>query len=315
MADLPRDLLLREIDAWREEGILDERQHATLRARYEGQDAGARRSGFAADWLQLVGGLLLGAALVALVAYVVGFDGSDATRRSLALLGLGAVSLLAAIVLHIARGADKPGLVDALLAAALVPAAVSAPSANEPALRWIAALALVPPLAALALRRGRSPVTALATVGFALASFFTIGDEIFSSSAGARPFLWETLLLAYGALLLAWRREGWTSVSLALLVLPLALALVAMLNSADVDGSHAIELWMGAYLGAILGLGVALGQRGLVAGAAAGLTIDAVVFAADLGGALSALLVLAALGGLLVWQAEVVRGYFRRRAT
>jgi hypothetical protein len=73
------------------------------------------------------------------------------------------------------------------------------------------------------------------------------------------------------------------------------------------------ELLVGAFLGALTGMGVWLGVRGLVASAAAGLTIDAVVFAFDVGGALTAVFVLLALGSLLVWQGQGIRRYFRSR--
>ena len=143
MAPTPREALLHEIDAWHAEGLITPEQWATLRARYPPEPPGERTRS-AADWLQLVGGLLLGAAVVAFVAFAIGLDASDRRVPALAMMGGSAIALIGAFALEQWRGDARPGLVEALLAAALVPAAFASAAGSEPSSRWIAWIGLVP---------------------------------------------------------------------------------------------------------------------------------------------------------------------------
>lgn len=323
-----RSIVLDALDRWHAEGQLDEATYLRLRSRAEEEAASGAdetlsraepregRSAFAMNALQLVGGLLLGAALVALVVFL---DlARDASSWALLLLGLGPYAGAVAMRLLARRGnaafVSREGLEEALWAAALVPIAASPMPAQERVVAWIA-LALA--VGAYVTRQGRGPSVVLAGAAYAVAAVAAVPDPFGfgaeAANAGARYLLW-TLFLAFGALLLVWRQETWTTVGLALYVIPLVGSLLPLLDLWGIHGDSQIQLAIGVYLGLLLVLGVALGNRGLVTGAAAGLTIDAVWFAAELGGPGTAVVVLLVLGGLLVWQAEFLRNYFRRRA-
>jgi hypothetical protein len=340
--------ILRELDAWLADGLITSEQHARLRARIEAQRAaalppradaalgiahpiapdapaaagtrGERRGAMAVDWLQFVGGLLLGAALVALVAYLVPANSARTntdTPRALLLFGLGVFAIGVGIAAYMAlsRQGRAPGLGDAAMAAGLVPLSISAFGLVDAKLQWLAYLAALAPVAVHVVRRGQGPLAVLAGAAFALITFAASEFGLFSGNAkDPGAYVWLGALLAYGAFMLTTRRETWTTVTLGLYVAPLAGSFARILSDSGIADSRTIELLMGAFLAAILGVGVLLQNRGLVAGAAAGLTIDAVVFAFDLGGPLPALVLLLVLGGLLVWQAEFLRGYFRKRA-
>lgn len=325
-----RDVVLAELDKWRGEGLLSADQHATLRLRSLadpaldaaaaprelGASANGRtredrgeRGAQAANWLQLVGGLLLGAALVALVAFLnVAQDAAPGV-----MLAFGVIALGGGLALAILKGATRMGLADAALATGLVPlgvASVLGPAHTMP-VYGLAAAALA--VAALMVRRGQGPIAVLSSVTYALGTFGAIGPELFGGAVGDRS-AWLAALIAYSLLLLVYRRETWSGVAAGLLMLPHAFAFVNVLDAAGVRDSRTEELMLGAYFGAWVATGVWLNVRGLVAGAAGGLTIVAVVFAYDLGGAGPALVLLLVLGGVLVWQAEFVRRYFGKKA-
>lgn len=321
------DAILEQLDRWRAEGLVSDEQHGILAADAR-ESADARmgdtvdadevggaggyvprddRGSFAADALQFVGGLLLGAALVALTVFL-DLEG-DAAEWTL--VGLGALGIAAGAALHY-LAPDRNGVEEALMAAGLVAVGVSAAAANDG--RAVAVLGMMLAIAALVVRQGRGPTVVVAGAAFVAASFAAAGPEFFGARQ-APPEFWWLLLVGYGALMLVWRKQPWTSAALGLYVLPLTLSFADLIDSWGVRDTLTTELVLGVYLGALLALGIALGIRGLVAGAAAGLTIDAVTFAADLGGAGTAVVVLLVLGGLLVWQAEFLRAYFTRRGS
>ncbi|GEM_PF-5917838 len=303
-----RAIVLDEIERWRAEGLLDEATYDRLRWRASGmpEEPEEDRASFGLQALQLVGGLLLGAAAVALMLVL----HYQRDAGAILLDGIAAAALAGGLALQRAGGERQTGLADAACAAGLVAAGVAAffPDERVTWAAWVgAALALVATFAS----RGRTPVVALASVAFAVAT----GRATMPFDASLLHAAWWVASAAYVGLLLSlWRHEGWTSVALAAQVVPLTISVMRLLDDAGVHGSVSTELGVGAFLALVLGVGIALAERGLVAGAAAGLLIDAIVFAFDVGGAMTALLVLLALGGLLVWQAQVLRGWFRRRA-
>ena len=328
-----RAILLEALDAWHAEGALDEHAWKFLSSRYRSgppepdldaplvaprgapdanappttRTQGPQRS-FAADAMQFVGGLLVGAALVALVIFL---DVSD-DAKPWAFLGLGLV-LLAPAAAALYRGAPI-GLVEAGLAGGLVPLVVGAGAAPDQYDIIVPALVALIAVGVTLLRRGEgaSTLVAMGVYSFATARATILQDGLFGG--GGDPTLrwtWLLALLAYMGLLLVWRHRLWALISLAIVVGPIALAFASILDLSHMSSTNA-ELVMGAFLGGLLVPGIALGSRGLVAGAAAGLTIDAIAFASTIGGPGTAVILLLALGGLLVWQAEVVRRYFKR---
>lgn len=308
-----RAIILESLDLWRHEGVLDEATYATLRARYEAapdeDEPRDERASFGLLALQLVGGLLLGAAAVAAVV----FANLKETQGALALEAVALAALAGGFALHRYGPAGREGLGDAALAASLVAATVGGffPPERD---AWAALLAAAIALAATLLSRGRSAIVALAGIAFSVATARAVVIPSDGSNDTLRHALWGLAVVAYAGLLVGlWRRIPWTSVALAVLVAPFAMASAFLLRDLGVTNSVAVELALGALLALVLGLGIWLSERGLVAGAAAGLLIDAIAFAFDVGGAGTALVVLLALGGLLVWQAEFLRGYFRRR--
>lgn len=324
-----RAVILEELRRWREEGAVDEATLRALEARYATEDGGAippstgpsarahpsgkrgagPRSGFATNALQFVGGLLLGAALVALVLFL----DLRPHQQPWVLLLLGGASVAGGLALHAVAPA-RDGLAEALLAAGFVPLGLAGPfaSSGDVSPLVVGLLAAALSVAVHVARRGRGPVVIMAGAAFAIATFAaTDAGRFFSDESLPHRLLWLTGLLLYLVLLLAWRRQTWSTVGLALFVLPLTLGFGLVLDAASLSNdSTQMELLLGLWLGALLAIGLVLGNRGLVAGAAAGLTIDAVAFAFDLGGPGTAVVVLLALGGILVWQAELLRGYF-----
>lgn len=330
-----RRILADALDEWRASEALDEPTHARLRGALDrappspdldedlavtasapaGPGAPGTGRSFAADAMQFVGGLLLGAAIIALTVFLDVPD--DVAPWVLVLSG----ALLVAAGLAAASRGLRGSLVDAALAAGLVPLVVGgiqsitgsvdrAPVGVLPILATLLAGSIAP------LRRGEGPGTFLGVLAFTIMSWAAVfqGENAFFSDPAALPrFLWLAVLLVYGALLLLWRSRVWVGATLGFYVAPLTLAFANILDLWPLT-SLGTEVALGVFLGALVVAGVALGARGLVAGASAGLTIDAVVFAFDLGGAGVAVVVLLSLGGLLVWQAEVVRRYFGQRA-
>lgn len=326
-----RQILLDALDDWHREGSIDEPTWRFLRSRYEHAPPGEldaplapaaepaeplasaprEKGAFAFDAMQFVGGLLLGAATIALVLYL---DVPDANVPWV-LLGLAGIGMAAAAAARYGLGEAKAGLTEAALAAGLVPAAVAGGYAIDDGPTLAAAGAAVLAIAAQLLRRGQGPSSVLAAAAFSLGSVAVVFRDIGSEPSLAQAFLWFAVLSGYLAFLLIQRRIGWTGVAAGAMAIPLTIAwIVLMMQTFDHLESVAVELLVGLLLAALMGVGIWLSTRALVAAAAAGLTIDAIVFAFDVGGALTALVVLVTLGGLLVWQAQLIRSYFGRHA-
>lgn len=322
-----REVVLAEIRRWRAEGVLDEDTGRFLESRYDGPGAAtvgtppllpppyaaghrARRGGgFAADSLQFVGGLLLGAAVIALVVFL---DVPE-TARAWWLLALGALALAGGLALH-HRAPARSGLAEAMLAAGLIPIAAAGLFAGDAATRGVAGGLLAAGLGAAThvLRKGDGPAILIAGFAYVLGTFTASQIQIiFGEPHLTGAILWLLAILAYVGLVLVWRDRGWSTIGLALLMAPAALSFLFVLGAMGVEESLTYELALAGWMGLFLGLGILLRNRGLVAGSAAALTIDAVVFATDVGGPGTAVVVLLVLGGLLVWQAEFLRAWFK----
>jgi hypothetical protein len=77
----------------------------------------------------------------------------------------------------------------------------------------------------------------------------------------------------------------------------------------DFDG--AAEAYVAVLMGAVLGVGLALREKGMVLASALAIAIDAVVFAFDVGNLVGGLIALLVVAGLLIWQAGALRRYLR----
>lgn len=311
MDENARRALIAELDKWRQEGVITSEQQETLRARYstpiepDGSETESESRGLAASaWFQLVGGLLLGAGLIALVVFLE----LQEPASGYVMMGLGVLALAAGYAAH-QTAPERRGLSDAALAAGLVAVGVASPVASN-SNPWVALLGAALGALVFAWRRGASPVAVAAAAVFVSGTFSFANSSLFTSDDASAFVAWGALL-AFGAFMLVWRAEFWTNVALAPYVGAIAVSFFMVLDAVNVSGSEATELWLGAHFAILFGIGIYLGARGLAIGGAAGLTIDAVVFAFDVGGALTAVVLLLTLGGILVWQAELVRNYLR----
>lgn len=318
-----RSELLAQLDAWHGEGLLDDITHQRLRTHVERQPdsafgapalggIAAGSTGLASGALQAVGGALLGAALVALTVFL---DVPEGTSRAI-LFGGGLLFGAAGWLLMRAEGRD--GIALAAHAAALVALTTAAflggSDRTDAVGRAVAAVAAAIAVVLLVLRRNGSPLAPVAVIAFALSFGNALYFDSLFEKGSASPWLGWGALAVLCAWLIVRRRDGWgdgwTEGALGILVIPLTVCFLGILASMGFEGGHS-ELPIGAHLAAWLGLGIWQHSRGLVTAAAAGIAIDGVVFAFDLGGAITGTLVLLVLGGILIWQAEVVRRWLK----
>ena len=287
---------------WAAEGIVAPEQAERIRARHPLVEAG---HGAVATLLYAAAGVLLGAAGIALI--VVG--GGDPDRAqvpfllvSLALLGAGlAIRLLL----------RKPLLGDAFLVGALIPGVASGFGSREAFTAWGLALAtgllvwrregFVPPLAAIAF-----------TVGAASFSMQVLDGG--SGSDRVEFVAWTTFQVALLAGVVARdrflaRRDDAATAALA--AAGLAASLIPFFSDTVDLRSEGVEAALGACMLVVAGRGAGMRLRGVVLGAAVALAVDAIVFGFDVGGPFTGTLTLLAVAGLLIWQAELVKRYFR----
>lgn len=310
--EFARELVL-EAEGWVEEGVVSREQADRLRARYApllsrpGRYAAHDRAtdratgGLLAEFLYALAGVLVGAATLVLIA--VGLDMTDSPGLFAAAGGL----LLAAGVLVHLRTA-RPLVADALLAAGLVPLTVASfPGGDD----LFGALAMVAALALLLWRRDVTFLPSLAVVAFsvgAAATFF----ELFEQGENTAWFLAQASLLVGVVASDRLLRGADSALAASLAVGGVVFAFVLFLDEqAPALSSEGVELALGLLMLGVLAAGVALRHRGLAVGAAIVLGVDAIVFAFDVGGVLLGTGILLALAGLLVWQAEFLKGYLR----
>lgn len=310
MDEARRVVILDELDLWRAEGILDEDEHVMMRSRYVPAPDAALHTPLtptrappstAAYATHLVGGLLLGASLIALVQFFVPIG----IWQPFSALGVGALCAAAAWVAETRRGelAAEAGFAAALLAGASVPFyALSMPLAGLLACGLALFVAVI--------RRGRTALAVLASVTFFVGAQHAARVDMLAPRPGASEGLYLLALVAFGALLLWHRREAWGGRALSVHAIGIVLATFPFLDALGVTDPGLAALGVGIVLGALFALALRLHVRVMVATTCAMLTLAAVSFAfLALGPALAAI-VLLLLGAALVWQAETVKGYF-----
>lgn len=257
----------------------------------------------AAYAVNVVGGVLLGAALAAIVLLLVPIGAA----QPLVAFALAALCLVGVHVVEARRGAGvaEAGLAAALVCAASIPFYVETPAP-------LGALSALVAVWITLVRRGASPLTLLAVPAYFAGARHATGADMLR---GARvlPEIAFMLALAGLAILLAGgRRARWPSYALAAQGLAIALATFPLLDALGVTDAGLAALAVSTVLGALFGVGVHLGERPLVATTGCVLAFAACAFAfLALGPALAAL-VLLCMGAALVWQAENLRGYFRQ---
>lgn len=253
--------------------------------------------------LQLVGGLLLGAALVSVVIF---FAPEGLAQPLGALVVAGAALAAARLVEERDAGASESILAVGLVAAASIPFYETPPA-------WLGYAAAATCAIAAFTRVRRSPLAIAAVVAFAIDLHHATGVDLFAATHDASVWTLYAGVAAYGALLLAQRASPWARGALAVHAPLLTLALLPVLDHAGVRDAGIAALAVGTQLAVLLAVGVRLDVRPLVASASALLSLAALTFAfLALGPALSAIILLL-LGALLVWRAEALRGYFGRR--
>lgn len=309
MTDSFRERLEEEVPAWVDEGIVEASQARQILERYEG--SGPSQAGVDATSAVLYGtaAVLLGAAAIALV--FVGLDPDSATPL---LFGVGAALTVGGLGLHLlAPGRDL--LADVLFAAALAPLAAGPLaeilSTGEALAYGLPAILL--PAAYLVLRREQPFLPTLSVVGFATAMHGVAFDVVAEDAASATYWMVGQALLVAGLVAvdrLLRSRDADGPVGVAVAALGISLV-VFLFETVDVGSSVTLELVLGAIMVAVLTVGALLRHRGLVVGAGVVLGVDAIVFAFDLDEVFGIAL-LVVLGGLVVWQAETLRGWLAR---
>lgn len=296
-------VVLREARRWRADGILSAEQLATIESRYTAT-AAREEVGGTSGILQALGGLVLGAAAIALIVFL---DLPEDVARTWGLLA--AVAALAAA--GAALAATRQPFADAALVASLVPLVFAAMGSNDNVLCLVAAFVLPPAIGVW--RRDVTFVPPLAAVAFAAASGIALASWFQDSFT-----LTYATLMALAAAAAGWYasrgRVAW-EVASGLLVVALAVSVIMFYFDYDLDlGNGGAELVVGAVLLVAVGLGVAFLRRGVLVGATGGLAIDAVVFAFDVGGLLFGVLTLLAVSGALLAAASAVRRYLESSA-
>jgi uncharacterized membrane protein YidH (DUF202 family) len=300
------DRLKDEVPDWVAEGIIDEGQAQRILERYETGSIGEEASR-ARTLLYATAAVLLGAAGIALV--FVGLD-PDPVQPWLAATAVGFVA--AGVGLHALRP-ERDLLVDALLAAALAPLAVAT---FEPTVANATTVAYGVPTLALAVaylgwRREQPFLPTLAVVGFTAASGGTMFNAVDAEATAA--LAWLVTQLGLLGLVLGLDRftlDGEETTPVALATVAVAGSLIPFLvETVGAEQAETVQLVIGAVMVVALGAGLWLEHRGLLAGAAVALGIDAIAFSFTVGGVWLGTGVLVALAAALIWQAERLQGW------
>lgn len=253
--------------------------------------------------VNVTGGVLLGAALAAVVLLFVPIG----PAQPLAAFGLALLCIVGVHHVEARRGAGvaEAGLAAALVAAASIPFYVEAPPA-------LGALAAIVAVWVTLVRRGASFLSILSVPAYFVGARHATGTDMLRGSDVLAELAFLLALVAYGALLVGQRHARWARAALAAHALGIVLAVFPFLDALGVTDAGIAALAVATTLGAILALGVRLGERTLVATTGAVLAAAASAFAfLALGPALAAIVLLCT-GAALVWQAEKLLGYFRR---
>ncbi|MBW3582145.1 MAG: DUF2157 domain-containing protein [Euryarchaeota archaeon] len=297
-----RDRLKMESGRWVSEGIVTPDQARRIVGLYPEEAEGPREEGWAANVLHAAAGVLIGAAVLALV--FVGLEPKDPTPLLFAfgiLLALGGAALVALVPRRAMVG-------DAILVASLVPLSFIGTDPTTLILGWIAAAVA---LAYIVWRHRRVFVQTTAVIAFSILVPTTLDQYLF----GDVDRMWVVAQAGLLVLLVAVDRflrqeDG---------IVPTAAAIVALAVSSAlffeevVEQTETIEILLGVAMIALIAIGIPLRHRGLVTGAVIVLSVDAIVFAFDAGNVITGIVVLLGVAAVLLWQGERVRGYFRER--
>lgn len=293
-------VVLREARKWASEGLLPRESLATVEARYgavaDGTSAGGRSGAIA---LLGLGGALLGAAVIGLLVVL----GVSPGLRAYALIASAAGWL--AVGMAMARRSPTEGLADALLVAALVDVigagAASMGERSIPALAasllspflfwWFRDRRLVPTAAGFAFY----PLTAIAAATV-LSSTSRLAAAVYAIAGVA----WLVAALVLGkALRSPWRNEVLATASLGVATCAIAFSHGVL----SMTSSTKVELAVGVAMGVLFATGLVAREKGLIFGAGLMLVIDALVFAFDLGGYLTGVILLVLLAAAVLWRA------------
>lgn len=295
--------------AWTQEGLVTPEQAERIRARHPLPAAGSERPSAVTSLLYAAAGILIGAAGIALIA--VSFDVElDTAQLPFALV---AVALVGAGI-STRNLLGKPLLGDAFLVASLPPGVAAGMGEAE----ILSVLGLALALGLLVWRRDGGFVPTLAIIAFSVAAGIASSQltEGLPDEQGQQTFAWTWVCLQaalLGALVASERAEllALGAAGAAFAVVALGVSFTVLLNTAFDLKSEGVELGLGALMLALVGAGAWLRHRGLVLGAAIVLCVDAIVFGFDVGGVLTGTFTLVAVAALLIWQAELVKRYFR----
>lgn len=292
---------------WHHRGMFKQGAFEQLK-RELGPIAAEGSPGLAMQALYSVGGLMLGAATAALFGLlrlneVIG----DTEGTAWLFFALFAVLLLGVGVVLLFVGQQDLG--DALLLAGVVPAAITlGPQPPTDAL-W-----MLPALVGLGLVFGRHRGYVLPVVGLAL-TLVTLPVALFRSLQEEPASIWWLLgAVSAWAGVLTWNRiraPSWSDEAAAATTLAVAgawLGFTFTVIEPSFDAGY--EVVLGLALLVLLAVGILTRQRGVVFASAAALTVDAIVFAFDIGGPTTGLVVLLALAVGLITTATLLR---RRR--
>ncbi len=256
-----------------------------------------------------IGGVMLGAATAALFGLLVINDLADTDRSAWWFFAIFAFLFMGiAVAIHAMKQRE---LGDSMIIASLVPTAILlGPGAPEDILLFIP---VVVGLAVAVWRRGAYLVPilgiALSSVALPLSIFQTLGNDW--SFGDAAAWAWFILSVLLIAAIVAWSRIEelrWDSEAIAGTGLAASFAWIVLVDDViqpNFDGGY--EVIIALFLGALIGLGVILKERMLTFVAGIALAIDAIVFAFDIGGPTTGLVVLLLMAGGLITAATLLR--------
>lgn len=306
MTDSFRDRLEEEVPAWVEDGIVDASQAERILDRHGDEAPGAGGVDATSAVLYATAAILLGAAAIAFV-----FVGLDPDEPAPLLLGVGTAMALGGLALHL-LAPERDLLVDVLFGAALAPLAAGPLAeilSTQEALTY-GLPAIVLPAVYLVVRREQPFLPMLSVLGFTAGMQGLAFDVTTDDPASATLWLAGQAVLVVGLVAvdrLLRDRDADGSVGVATAAIGLSLA-VFLFETVDLESSVTLELVLGAVMLAVLTVGALLRHRGVVLGAGVVVGLDAIVFAFDLDEVFGIGL-LVALGAIVVWQAETLRGW------
>lgn len=275
--------LLDAARSWADRGLLPQESLATIERELSPRAVAATPTAPAAESpsiglaiLYALAGVLLGAACIAVpILLKVG----DRTVPWW-LLGLGLPVLAAGLLLW--RRGGPTGIVDALLVGALVPLTFMG-TPDRSIGQWLSVASLACALSVVVLPRTSPTVPVVASVALFLSGGIlaqAMLDRLQDTQASA--WLWLALGLAQLAGTLAFAaRKPWRAAVLALLCVGTVVPFVFAVDRSLPFGGHGRtdELLVGAFELALLCVGLAVRQRGLVLGAALVVAVDAILYA------------------------------------